>query len=96
MHSVKATAALISCLHTGKHFACDLQLTCNLYWSRLRTSKQQAGLIAHMHRGAHQAAHLKPIRLVCEALDPAIWQHIMAQQFVPKKAVEPCFQPRNE
>ena len=45
MHSVKATAALISCLHTGKHFACDLQLTCNWCWSRLRTSKQQAGLM---------------------------------------------------
>ena len=41
-------------------------------------------------------AHLKPIRVVCEGLDPAIWQHIMAQQLVPKKAVEPSFQPRHK
>ena len=41
-------------------------------------------------------AHLKPIRLVCEVLDPAIWQHIMAQQFVPKKAIKPSFQPRHK
>ena len=49
---------------------------------------------AHICRGKHEVAHLKPIRSGCEALDPAIRQHIMAQQFIPKKAIEPSFQPR--